>query len=216
MLNGIDVSNWQPGSVPSQVKADFCIIKATGGTGFVNPVARHQMAVSPDRNGLYHFAGDGYPWTTPDTEAAHFLSQWTKLAESATIPVLDWESPAPVSDVAWAERWIRIVKDATGKTPLLYCNKSVAETYNWTKVRELGVKLWLAWYGSDQQITGYRPPSDRPFGVLGWSPVAIHQYSQHGRLPGYDGDLDLNIAYEDLWVTTQPLLIPDVEGVYEP
>lgn len=207
MLNGIDVSAHQPSNVIDLVPADFAIIKATGGTGYVNPRAAVQMSYAPERNGLYHFAGDGYPWTTPEAEAQNFLAQWSKLAEVNTIPVLDWEPPAPVHDVAWAERWLDIVAGATGKTPLLYCNLSVATSYDWSRVQALGVKLWLAWYGNDQRIDGYQPTrneDDIALSVLessargAWR-VAIWQYSQNGYLPGYGGNLDLNIAYEDLW-----------------
>lgn len=212
MLNGIDVSAHQPSNVIDTVPADFAIIKATGGTGYVNPRAAVQMSYAPERNGLYHFAGDGYPWTTPEAEAQHFLAQWSKLAEVATIPVLDWEPPAPVEDVAWAERWIDIVAGATGKTPLLYCNLSVATSYDWSRVQALGVKLWLAWYGNDGRIDGYlASPVNAPL-ANGWGPPAIWQYSQHGYLPGYGGNLDLNIAYEDLWASSRDL-VPGLKGV---
>ena len=36
-LNGIDISNWQSGINLAVVPCDFVVIKATEGTGYVNP-----------------------------------------------------------------------------------------------------------------------------------------------------------------------------------
>lgn len=211
LLKGVDVSGHQPADVLTRVHSDFALIKATGGTGYVNPYASVQRATAPRRAGFYHFAGDGYPWTTPEAEAAHFLAQWSKLAQPGDIPVLDWEWPAPVQDTAWALRWLKIVAEATGKTPLLYCNLSVANSYDWHAVQIAGVQLWLALYGDDKRVDGYQ---DKPRPVVGngWGHPAIWQYTQHGYLPGYAGNLDLNIAYEDLWSQTTDL-VPGVGGL---
>lgn len=215
MLNGIDISAHQPADTPALVSADFAIIKATGGTGYVNPHALKQRLAAPRRAGFYHFAGDGYPWVTPEAEAAHFLDIWRALAQPGDIPVLDWEPPAPVHEVRWAERWLDIVARATGTMPLLYCNLSVATSYDWSRVQAMGVKLWLALYGNDARIDGYDVPGGTPAAGKVWGIPAIWQYTQHGRLPGYDGNLDLNIAYEDLWAATSARK-PLVPGVNVP
>ena len=36
-MNGIDISSWQTGINLNAVPCDFAIVKATGGTGYVNP-----------------------------------------------------------------------------------------------------------------------------------------------------------------------------------
>ncbi|WP_104164654.1 GH25 family lysozyme [Arthrobacter sp. SX1312] len=214
MLHGIDVSAHQPANIPALVSADFAIIKATGGTGYINPHALKQRFAAPRRAGFYHFAGDGFPWTKPEAEAQHFLELWRALAQPGDVPVLDWEPPAPVHDTAWAYRWLDIVAGATGTTPLLYCNLSVATSFDWSRVQALGVKLWLAYYGNDAPIHGYRVPNLplwAQFVATGWGHPPIWQYTQNGYLPGYGGNLDLNIAYEDLWdASTGRDLVPGV------
>ena len=55
-----------------------------------------------------------------------------------------------------------------------------------------GCGLWVAQYADDSQ-TGYQ---DSPWNEGAYE-CAIRQYSSHGRLSGWDGDLDLDKAYMD-------------------
>lgn len=215
VLNGIDVSSYQPARIAAMVPADFVVVKASGGTWYRNPRAALQLEAAAEagvtRRGLYHFAHEGAKQSARD-EAAYFL-QSPGAANRGTVPVLDWED-GDTSDVEWALEWLALVKDATGTTPLLYCNLSVATSYDWSAVQALGVKLWLAWYGNDAQVDGYDYPETLVFRTStmnGWTAPAIWQYTQHGRLPGYAADLDLNVAYTDVWAPVQgKLLVPGV------
>ena len=71
-LNGIDISGWQEGIDLSAVAADFVIMKATQGTGFVSKdfVRQYQQAKENGKLvGCYHYAeGGDYV-----AEANHFL-----------------------------------------------------------------------------------------------------------------------------------------------
>ena len=58
-MNGIDISSWQTGINLNAVPCDFVIVKATGGTGYVNPDYTRAMkqAMSAGRKvGVYHYA----------------------------------------------------------------------------------------------------------------------------------------------------------------
>lgn len=58
-LNGIDISGWQEGIDLSAVAADFVIMKATQGTGFVSKdfVRQYQQAKENGKLvGCYHYA----------------------------------------------------------------------------------------------------------------------------------------------------------------
>lgn len=210
-MHGIDVSAYQPDIDFSAVEGDFVFVKASGGTGYANPHFRRQVmeaARSGFRVGAYHFARDGWMGTTADEEAVQFLAT---VEGVDVLPVLDWEADN-VHDTAWALTWLRIVEAATGKKPLIYMNLSVATSHDWSAVIAGGYKLWLALYGDDKPVTGYQPlaaPS-----LSQWGKPAIWQYTQCGRIPGYQGDLDLNIAYTDPW--GNGLLIDGVEGVFKP
>ena len=61
-LNGIDISNWQSGINLAVVPCDFVVIKATEGTGYVNPDyerAYRQAKNSRKCLGIYHYASGG-------------------------------------------------------------------------------------------------------------------------------------------------------------
>lgn len=204
-MNGIDISNWQPTDVPERVPCDFVFVKATGGPGFVNERLAGQVASARRAGkpvGAYHFARDGWTGTTAEEEAAHFL----KHLPAGALPVLDWESDN-VHDTGWAARWLDIVERATGVVPLVYMNLSVATRYDWESARVAGrYPLWLAWYLADNRIDWYVPPLPEErvkaeLGTSGWD-LALWQYTQKGRLPGYAGDLDLNVMYRDVFAQT--------------
>lgn len=212
-MRGIDISNWQAGIDLATVPADFVIVKATGGAGYTNPHFPAQLRAARDAGrkvGLYHFARDGWKGTTAEAEALYFLRTIEGHHDGAVL-VLDWEADN-VHDTAWAARWLHLVTEATGTHPLIYMNLSVANTYDWAAVAKHH-PLWLAWYWDNNPVHGYQ---SRPApGVNHWGAPAIWQYTQYGRLPGYNGDLDLNIAYTDLWAA-RGLLIPGVEGIHRP
>ena len=71
-LNGIDISGWQAGIDLSVVPADFVIMKATQGTGFVSDDFTRQYQQAKETGkllGIYHYAkGGDYV-----AEANHFL-----------------------------------------------------------------------------------------------------------------------------------------------
>lgn len=212
MMHGIDISAYQPDLDFGRVEGDFVFVKATGGPGYTNPHFRRQITEAQAAGykvGAYHFARDGWTGTTAEEEADHFLATIKGLN---VLPVLDWEADN-VHDTGWALRWLELVTEALGVKPLIYMNRSVATSYDWSKVIAGGYRLWLALYGDDKQVVGYQPlaaPS-----LSQWGSPAIWQYTQHGRLPGYPGDLDLNVAYEDVWGGKE-LLIPDVPEVFKP
>ena len=59
-LNGIDISNWQSGINLAVVPCDFVVIKATEGTGYVNPVSFAGLAGRVCGCGkLYRYTGKG-------------------------------------------------------------------------------------------------------------------------------------------------------------
>ena len=75
-MNGFDISNHQAGLDLTRIADpwDFAIMKATGGTGFVDPCCDpwvQQCKALGKKRGFYHFGDDGYGWN-PSKEAAFF------------------------------------------------------------------------------------------------------------------------------------------------
>lgn len=190
MRNGIDVSSYQPADVTKRVAADFVIVKATEGTGYVNPQLGAQVAAARARGaavGLYHFAT---AQASSDEEAAAFLRAAKPYLDAGAVAFLDWEPPGLSTYTAWAEDWLRRVDHTTGRTTGVYMNLGVSRLASWSAFAKAH-PLWLAFYGSGARFDGYAT-SFHPPAVPGWR-LALWQYTEHGRLPGYGGDLDLNV-----------------------
>ena len=192
-MNGIDISSWQTGIDLTAVPADFVIIKATEGTGYINPDcdrAYQQAKQAGKLRGVYHYANGG----NATAEADYFLANIEGYIKDAIL-CLDWESqnnalcgtggPART----WISNWCKRIVEKTGVKPLIYASASL---YN--EVSGIGdYGLWIAQY-ADNSETGYQ---DTPWNEGAYD-CAIRQYSSHGRLSGWNGNLDLNKAYMDV------------------
>ena len=195
MIRGIDVSNHQARVDWGRVKADgisFAYIKATEGTGFVDPRfgaywAGAKAAGLP--RGAYHFARpDTNSGGTPATvakdaraEADAFLTVAFPRAGDL-LPVLDLETDGlpPALMVQWTAAWLTRVQSQTGVKPVLYTYPAFWSRLGNTK--QFGsYPLWIASYGVAS-----------PHLPAGWSKYTIWQYSSSGSVPGIPGNVDLN------------------------
>lgn len=190
---GIDISSHQEGINLTAVMADFVIIKATEGTGYVNPDcdrAYQQAKRACKLRGVYHYARGG----DATAEADYFLANIEGYIKDAIL-CLDWESYLnPVCGTGsaarnWISTWCNRIVEKTGVKPLIYAQASL-----YSEVSGIGdYGLWIAQY-ADDSYTGYQ---DTPWNEGAYE-CAIRQYSSHGRLSGWNGDLDLNKAYMDV------------------
>ena len=196
-LNGIDISSWQSGINLGKdgIPADFVIIKATGGTGYVNPDcdrAFHQAVASGKKVAIYHFANDGYNGTAEE-EADFFLKNVQGYIGKAML-ILDWEAENQ-ADVGWAKRWLDIVYQRTGVKPLFYTYTNIINRYDFSPIANADYGLWIANYPSDAP-QGYSQPT--PPISNGFPFTVMYQYTSNGQLPGWNGRLDLNVFYGTL------------------
>ena len=200
-LNGIDIASWQDGIViPKLVTTRFVIVKATGGTGYVNDKYKQwadQTLNSKKLLGFYHFAQDNCGGTAK-AEADHFVAKVKPYVGKASL-YLDWEANALPLGPKWAKAWLDRVYAKTGVKPGIYMSKSTCNAYDWSAVKKAGYPLWVAQY-PDYEPTGYRKPADiwtdsSPFGP--WGKPTVFQYTSVGRVKGYNADLDLDCYYGD-------------------
>lgn len=188
-MRGIDISGWQAGIDLSKVPCDFVIVKATQGVNFVSGVCdkRVQQAIALGKPfGFYHYVnGSGAV-----AEADFFVDNCAGYFGKG-IPCIDWESTqnAAWGDTGYLKQLVKRVIDRTGVKPLIY---SSASSFPWDVAQALDCGAWVAQY-ADMNPTGYQ---DSPWNEGAYA-CAIRQYSSHGRLPGYSGDLDLDKAYMD-------------------
>lgn len=197
MLKGIDISNYQRGIDLSKVTCDFVIIKATEGKSFVDPSCDtfFQQALKLGKKlGIYHFANNSD--NTPEQEADWFVNN-TRGYIGKAIPILDWEDNVK-SDVAWALKWLQLVEKAYGCKPLIYMSESTVNSYDWSSVANANYGLWVAKYRDknvdynyDMSMAGRNPA------VNYWKFYALWQWTDVGRLNGYNGNLDCDVFYGD-------------------
>lgn len=194
-LNGIDISSYQSGIDLTVVPCDFVIIKATQGTGYVNPDcdrAYQQAKRAGKLRGTYHYVGGG----NAVAEADYYINNIKGYLRDGLLAI-DWEAEqnSAWGNEAYLEQFVRRVIERTGIKPLIY---SMASRYAQVAAvaKKLDCGLWIAEY-ADMNPTGYQAHPWRE----GAYACAIRQYASTGRLNGWGGDLDLNIAYmtRDQW-----------------
>lgn len=186
MLNFIDTSNWQGGYSPALTGADAVVVKATEGTGFVDPYCDsiiQQAMASGMPWGFYHFAGNG----DAVAEAVHFINNCSGYFGSG-IPVLDWEGNQGVD---WVNRFVETVHEQTGVWPWIYANP-------W-RFSQGGVNpncaRWVASYPDVasptwSQAQGWDCPA-ADGNVVAW------QFCSDGAVNGIAGNVDLDLFYGD-------------------
>lgn len=188
-LNGIDIASYQSGIDLTVVPCDFVIIKATQGTGYVNPDcdrAYQQAKRAGKLRGTYHYVGGG----NAVAEADYYINNIKGYLKDGLLAI-DWEAEqnGAWGNEAYLEQLVRRVIERTGVKPLIY---SMASRYAQVAAvaKKLDCGLWIAEY-ADMNPTGYQAHPWRE----GAYACAIRQYASTGRLNGWGGDLDLNIAY---------------------
>ena len=197
-INGIDISSWQRDINLSAVKADFIIVKATEGIGYVDKSCDmlFQKALSLGKKlGFYHFAR---PTANNDPiREADFFYENCKGYFGKAIPILDWEAENK-QNVAYAKAWLDRVYQRSGVKPVIYMSESVANAYNWSSVANADYGLWVAKYRDNNQDYNYNMANagSRPK-VKWWKFYCMWQWTSTGRLNGYSGNLDCNVFYGD-------------------
>ena len=197
-LNGVDIASYQSSINPAKLTTtDFVIVKFTQGTTYLNPYADRQYSVAKAAGkllGAYHY-GTG---KSAKAEAQYFVKcLGNRVGEC--ILALDWEGNqnsvfGTGKDVAWCKEFLDEVYRLTGVRPLIYMSKSVCRKYNWSSVAA-NYPLWCAQYKSNSTTDYQSNPWTDNNGFGAWERDTIRQYSSHGRIAGYDANIDLDLAY---------------------
>lgn len=190
MLKGVDISKWQGEVKLSSVakNQDFIIIRSSYGNGYTDEYFaknRDECRKLKIPHGFYHYA---YPnHNSPEDEADWFLHVVSPL-ESGESLFLDFEESYP-DPVGWSKKFLdHLSEKLEGYKPLIYMNKHLVESYDWSPVVKKGYGLWLAYWDYDPNGT---------FNVSHWDVVAIRQYSNQGSVNGISGRVDMNVFYGD-------------------
>jgi lysozyme len=195
-LDGVDVASHQhPGGAAIDWQSvaasgqSFAFIKASEGTGYVNPYFTSDSAkasaagVTP---GSYHYAKPGT--TDPRAEARHYAATLATGVQPSLPPTLDLEESGglgPAELQNWVRDWIDEIKNLTGRDPIIYTYHDfwINDMANTTEFAEY--PLWLAYYNPTL-------PTEIPGG---WNEVTFWQYSAEGQVDGIYTNVDMNTYY---------------------
>ena len=183
-LYTVDVFSDSDDSIIRDSHAQGVIVKATQGTGYVNPRCNHQWDLAGQLNklrGLYHYAGGG----NPESEAQYFINN-VKNYVGQGILILDWESyqNSAWGNTNWARRFVDEVHRLTG----VWCVIYVQESALWQVANCANTcGAWVAKYASMNWNSWTLPNMNVSSGAFkfltGW------QYT--------GGDMDRSIFYLD-------------------
>jgi GH25 family lysozyme M1 (1,4-beta-N-acetylmuramidase) len=193
MLNGYDISNNQGDINNGIVPGNFVWIKATEGVGYTDPDcdANYQQSKAAGKlPAVYHYARpDG---NTPEQEAIWFVGQIQNYLGEAVLG-LDSETEPVTAD--WIKRFSDKVYELTKVRVVEYLDQDRLSRIDFSSVWP-DYPVWVASYGANNPQNGYGDPN-APVTIPGnWNIFAV-QYTSRGKLPGWGGDLDLDIAYVD-------------------
>lgn len=207
-LAGIDISSHQHISGDSQIdlkttlssgKIKYGFVKATEGTGYVNPNFRDDYIDFIENDyavGSYHYARPSSSTEDARKQARVYMSV-TGIAQGVKSfdPVLDIEQSDGVGtdDLQdWVEAFIDEIKSKSGRDTIIYTYPSFWRNEMGDTDKFNDMPLWIADYNSQSA------PSSLPGN---WSNWIFWQYTSQGKVDGYDKNIDLNVfrgSEEDL------------------
>lgn len=196
MLRAIDIASWQEGIVPSRTDADIVIVKATGGTWYVNPFFEQwcdDVLASGKLLGIYHYAVESEDDPNARAEADFYLDH-VRRYKGKFVPVLDWEADAMYLPQEWAVEWMERVGRELGATPMFYAYASHLAEGDYDKVAARW-PLWMASYLNRYIGSGWVNDPVNVWGYGSWDSMLMYQYTSTGHIQGYGGELDLSVFY---------------------
>nr|WP_314639927.1 GH25 family lysozyme [uncultured Olsenella sp.] len=169
--------------------SDFVIVKATQGTGYVNPYFTRAIERAESDGkllGFYHYAAG----EDPASEVEHLLSVASAWVGKA-VPCLDWESNQNDAwgDDSWCRRFCEAFHAKTGVWPMVYVQASaigqVASCHP-------ECPLWVAGYPdmrNSWDVPGFL------YGTSPWDSYAVWQFSSSNEMT----DRNFSPLSRDTW-----------------
>lgn len=194
-MNFIDISAWQKGidleTLFKENPLDGVIIKATEGTGYINPCFTGWAEwLNGKLWGAYHFLSGA----DAIAEAEHFYNV-TKKYIGQLVPCADYEKPATDRGTAWLKDFLDEFYRLSGVRCLVYCSQSVTQSQNFNHIAEAGYRLWMAQYADFSPVYGFLENPWHNGSVSPFMGYQMHQYTSCGVLNGYKSYLDFDKFY---------------------
>lgn len=191
MLKGIDISNWESELNLANLQGiDFAIFKATEGLKFKDWTLEQFVKQAIKRKmlwGCYHFARNNVP-----QQEAEFFYRKVKQYVGKCIFVLDIEDMTIKNPAKYCYKFCTRFYELSGVRPLIYTYHTYRSRFNGYESIYKNYDLWLAGY--PRTYTSWTKDKC-PYSSGKWPYIAMWQFTEHGKLKGYSGNLDLNYAY---------------------
>lgn len=203
MLKGIDISGFQKGmdlaTVNDRNALDFNIMKATESIDVVDSCCDRFYQISKQQNvkrGVYHILTSA---ASGAKQAEWFLSNCEGYILDAMLALdIEGTSSYYTSDIGSAFDFCERVKSETGVIPVVYMNGDVVDSQDCQPLVELGCGLWIAnyYFGYGKRV-GYHDvnPDKHMSNPREFGTAALWQFTSSGQLSGYEGKLDLDLAF---------------------
>lgn len=168
----VDVYSGSPRSFAIQSGVDVIMVKATQGTGYVNPKCDTDYQAAKKKGkllGFYHYCGGG----NAKAEAQYFYKN-TKNYVGEAVPAVDWESYQNASwgNSNYVRQFVDEYHNLSGVWPLIYVQESaINQVANCAK--DCG--LWVAKYPS-MDWKSWNVPNMR-VNAYPWSTYTIWQFT---------------------------------------
>lgn len=214
MLKMIDVYSGSPRSFATAPESDITMIKATQGTGYVNPFCNTDWDAAKNAGkllGLYHYAGGG----DAVREADYFINNIKNYVGQAVL-ALDWEKAqnAAWGVNNWCRRFVDRVHELTGVWPLIYVSQTaIDQVANCANT----CGLWVARYGYNQPLSWEYTGAN--FSVAPWKTFTIHQFTgtdMDRNMVNTDREGWLRLAKGDGGAASAPVLQPTQKPTPKP
>lgn len=192
-VKGVDVSNWQRNIDWKQVKNagyEFAFMKATEGVTYVDAYFNQNRQGARDaglKTGYYHYF---HPENSVEEQVKHFSRVVGKAEPDSLRLVIDAEDPSawrryPLEQrVKMVDDFLKGVQRELGQVPKvsIYCSPNFANEILGNSPVLSKYSLWIANYGVAN------PTLPKP-----WSKWDFWQFTDTGRVPGINGNADINV-----------------------
>lgn len=196
---GIDVSNWQKNINFTEVKnsgVQVVYIKASEGTTFKDPYLEQNYANAKSNGlkvGFYHYLTA----TSIDgaRKQADFFTSVIAGKEYDCKLAMDYEEffgegKTEINEIALA--FMQRVSQITGKDVIVYSNLNNIKNIFGDDVALEG-DLWLAYYSNPNNLINTKS---------GWDTYIGIQYTSTGRVPGIEGNVDMDRFSQEIFVSS--------------
>lgn len=206
VYEGIDVSKWQGEIDFAEVASsgiEVVYIRAGAGSDYEDPYFERNYAAARAAGLRIGFYLSVTAATASEASAqAEFFYSLIRGKTHDCYHAMDYESFHNLSDTAVnrnALAFVDTLSSLTGDDVVLYTDASNAETL-WSSEVAARTRLWVAEYGVDE-------PRDNGK----WAAYAGWQYTDTGRVPGIDGDVDRD-RFTEAMLLPAPVTVPGGEG----